>query len=197
MTAQLKTKLRKSAKARRRKLATDMPDAAYRLADWLVPHLLSSTEGPVAGYITRNDEIDPQPVLQRLHDAGRAIALPALVAQDAPLEFRRYSPADALESGPAYGIPQPAGSAGATRPAVLLVPLLAFDRAGHRLGYGGGYYDRTIAALSGQGALVTIGLAYSGQEIASAPAEAHDRPLDMIATEAGLIVIHDAAGISA
>lgn len=197
MTAQLKNKLRDMTKARRRKLAAETPDAAYRLADWLVPHLLASTEGPVAGYIACNDEIDPQPVLERLHDAGRAIALPALVAQDAPLEFRRYAPGDALEPGPAYGIPQPAESAGATRPAVLLVPLLAFDRAGHRLGYGGGYYDRTIAALSGQRPLVTIGLAYTGQEITSVPVDAHDRPLDMIATEAGLIDIHDNTGIPA
>jgi len=194
MTPDLKRKLREAAKARRRELAAATPDAGRRLADWLAPHLLSDTEGPVAGYVACNGEIDPADILERLHGAGRAIALPALVAPDAPLDFRAYSPGDVLEPGPAYGIPQPAATARTIRPAVLLVPLLAFDRTGHRLGYGGGFYDRTIAALDGGDAPVTIGLAYAGQEVSDMPTQLHDRPLDMVATETGPVRLRKPSG---
>ncbi|MGD9869396.1 MAG: 5-formyltetrahydrofolate cyclo-ligase, partial [Hyphomicrobiales bacterium] len=95
--------------------------------------------GPVAAYVAFRDEIDPMPLLTRLADAGVRTALPCVVAKGQPLVFRAWKPGDEL-AGAAHGIPAPRGDASLVTPQVLLVPLLAFDAQGHRLGYGGGYY---------------------------------------------------------
>ena len=138
----------------------------------------------VAGFWPMGHEIDPRPLLHALHDRGHTIVLPVTPPRGAPLSFRRWGPADALERGP-MGTRQPASTAEALSPTFLLVPLLAFDRRGHRLGYGGGYYDRTLAALPGA---VTLGIGYAAQELDEVPAGPEDAPLAAIATEAGLVI---------
>ena len=136
----------------------------------------------VGGYWPVGDEMDPRPLLNALDEAGWQCALPVVEKAGAPLCFRAWRPGDALEPG-AHAIPAPLATAAAVMPALLLVPLLAFDRSGHRVGYGGGYYDRSIAALRGAGALLAVGLAYAGQELAAVPIAADDAALDWVVTE--------------
>lgn len=142
----------------------------------------------VAGYWPMRGEIDVLPLLDGLAERGHITALPVVAAPRQPLTFRRWAPGDALAEG-AYGTRHPEDSAPEVRPHCLLVPLLAFDRRGFRLGYGGGFYDRTIAALRQSGGVVTVGVAYGGQEVGQVPAEDHDEPLDWVVTERELIRI--------
>jgi len=136
----------------------------------------------VGGYHAHFDEADPALLLARLVELGCAIAFPRVVAKDAPLEFHHVPDGAVLAPG-SFGIPEPLAHWPRAVPGVLLVPLLAFDAAGHRLGYGGGFYDRTLAALK----VPAIGIAYAGQEVSSLPAEPHDMALSLILTEHGLL----------
>ncbi|MEI9994978.1 MAG: 5-formyltetrahydrofolate cyclo-ligase [Rhizomicrobium sp.] len=139
----------------------------------------------VAGYFPFRDEADPRGLMAALSARGHALALPS-VEPGRPLSFRAWKMGDAMHANAnAYGIPEPAAAAPAVTPAVVLVPLLAFDATGHRLGYGGGYYDRTFAVLKDVRA---IGVAYAGQEVPALPREAHDHPLDAVITETGVRV---------
>ena len=137
-----------------------------------------------AGYHALGSELSPWPVLRKLARAGARIALPVALEPHAPLVFRAWRADQPLEPDAAR-IPSPTARAEGLRPDLLVVPMLAFDRAGYRLGQGGGYYDRTIEALRASGPLFAIGLAYAGQEIDGVPREAHDQPLDAILTETG------------
>jgi 5-formyltetrahydrofolate cyclo-ligase len=109
-----------------------------------------------------------------------------MVAKDRPLEFHLVPEGDVLKPG-AFGIHEPLAHWPKVRPRLLLVPLLAFDSTGHRLGYGGGFYDRTLFALKSGPAIRAIGLAYAGQEVEFLPHAAHDIRLDAVLTEQGLI----------
>jgi 5-formyltetrahydrofolate cyclo-ligase len=140
----------------------------------------------IAGYWPMGDEMDPRPLMLALAARGHALALPVTPPRGQPLGFRAWAPGEGLRPGP-MGTSEPAKGA-LLRPDILLVPLLAFDRAGRRLGYGGGYYDRTLAALPGAKA---IGIAYAGQEMAEVPAGPQDFRLPLIATEAGVILCGD------
>ena len=135
----------------------------------------------VAGFWPLPGEIDIRPLLHRLHQSGLAIVLPRTPPRGQALSFHRWTPGQALLAGP-FGTAHPDGPALA--PTVVLAPLLAFDRAGRRLGYGGGYYDRTLAALPG---VPAIGCAFAGQEVDRVPAGPHDIKLHAIATELGVI----------
>ncbi len=121
-----------------------------------------------------------------LAGAGLATALPVVGGRGKPLLFRRWRPGDPLVDGP-LGLREPAPGSARTEPDLLFVPLAAFDRAGHRIGYGAGYYDATLAALAPKRPLA-IGLAFSVQEVASIPAEPHDHPLAFVITERETIV---------
>ena len=140
------------------------------------------------------DEVDSRPLITHLHGLGHVCALPAVGARDQALLFRRWEPGMALVAG-TLGEPAPPPDARKERPELLLVPLLAFDRSGYRLGYGGGFFDRTIARLraaldiAGIGGVLAVGLAYAGQEVAEVPHERHDQRLDWIVTERGAIRI--------
>ena len=135
----------------------------------------------VGGYHALADEADPALLLERLTLLGCHIAFPRVVAKDAPLEFHRVPDGEILRPG-SFGIHEPLGHWPVVTPSLLLVPLLAFDAQGHRLGYGGGYYDRTLAALKN---VTAIGIAYAGQEIGSLPHDAHDMALDGVLTDQG------------
>ena len=138
----------------------------------------------VAGFWPIKDEIDVRPLIGALHDAGHDLYLPAVKRAAHPLIMRRWSLGEALIKGP-FNTREPVKSAPEGDPQIVLVPLLAFNSAGDRLGYGGGFYDRTLAALSQRGPVFACGVAYAAQEAASLPVGAHDRKLDGVLTEAG------------
>src|SRR6266496_1411393 len=125
----------------------------------------------VAGYSPIRSEIDPIPLMRKLAVPGVQLALPAIMAGDQPLKFRAWSPDDRLQRG-RLGILEPQADANEVIPDILLVPLAAFDRAGHRIGYGAGHYDLTLAGLRARKPVVAVGLAYGAQEIPAVPATA-------------------------
>ena len=173
-----KSELRRVARQRRQALADD----SFALA--IAPYAEDLALAPgsiVGGYHALPEEADPALLLARLVETGCAVAFPRVVAKDQPLEFHHVPDGEVLEPG-SFGIPEPLEIWPRAVPDVLLVPLLAFDAGGHRLGYGGGFYDRTLALLK----VPAIGIAYAGQEIASIPFEPHDRTLDMVLTEQGI-----------
>jgi 5-formyltetrahydrofolate cyclo-ligase len=145
----------------------------------------------VAGYAPLRSEFDPRPLLAALAARGARPALPVIVGRDQPLLFRVWSPGAPLLRGP-LGILEPLPDAPLVIPAILLVPLAAFDRAGHRIGYGGGYYDRSLAELRRSGPRLAIGIGFAVQEIPAIPALAHDARLDLVLTEAETIDLRSA-----
>jgi 5-formyltetrahydrofolate cyclo-ligase len=136
----------------------------------------------VSGYSPIRSEIDPMPLMRQLAAQGARLALPAVTARGQSLIFRAWSPSDRLMLGP-LGIPEPSPAAAEVLPDIMLVPLAAFDRAGHRIGYGAGHYDHTFAHLRRMKAVVGAGLAFAAQEIKAIPAMSHDVALDYVLTE--------------
>jgi 5-formyltetrahydrofolate cyclo-ligase len=136
----------------------------------------------VSGYSPIRSEIDPVPLMRSLVAKGARLALPVILARGKSLVFRTWSPGDRLMLGP-LGILEPSPAASELVPDIMLVPLAAFDRAGHRIGYGAGHYDYTLAHLRKAKAIVAIGLGFAAQEIKVVPAMAHDVALDYVLTE--------------
>lgn len=178
MTVLDKVELRASMRRHRKGLVSTSPDASKRVATF-VPDLPSGS--PVAIYRAMASELDAEPLALALIDDGRALCLPVVEQRDAPLVFRRWTPGDPLEMD-AGGCPAPLPLAEAVVPELILTPLLAFDDTGTRLGQGGGYYDRTFAALPH---VTRIGLAYAGQRVEHLPVEGHDIRLHGVLTETG------------
>ena len=187
----------KSALRERAKAAREALPAAYRraCADRLAQIDLSSLaayEGAqrssgsaiVSAYRAIGSELDPGPLLTRLTAEGYATCLPVTPPRGEPLRFRTWSSGDPLVERK-WGIMEPPDSAPLVDPHVLLVPLLAFDKAGWRLGYGGGYYDRTLSRLRALKPVIAIGLAFDKQEIAAVPHDAYDQRLDWVLTPSG------------
>ncbi|MBI2240750.1 MAG: 5-formyltetrahydrofolate cyclo-ligase [Magnetospirillum gryphiswaldense] len=140
----------------------------------------------VAGYWPMGDEIDPRPLLEILAGRGCVIGLPVVMARGQPLVFRQWEVGDTLEQG-LHGTCHPAAHAAEVHPDLLLVPLLAFDSQGYRLGYGGGYYDRTLAGLRDRAYVTAIGVGFAAQQVQAVPRDKYDQRLDMILTEQGLL----------
>jgi 5-formyltetrahydrofolate cyclo-ligase len=136
----------------------------------------------VSGFSPIKTEINPIPLLRKLSDAGAQLALPAIAGRGKPLIMRAWKFGDPLKSGQ-WGIREPVPEAGEVAPDILVVPLAAFDRAGHRIGYGAGYYDLTINALRAKKKVVAIGIALAAQEIPRVPATERDARLDLVLTE--------------
>ena len=140
----------------------------------------------VSGYSPIRSEIDPVPLMRALGAQGARLALPAVLARGKSLAFRAWSPGDRLVLGP-LGILEPSPAATEVIPDIMLVPLAAFDRLGHRIGYGAGHYDFTLAHLRKVKPIAAIGLAFSAQEIEAVPALQHDVRLDYVLTETKLL----------
>jgi 5-formyltetrahydrofolate cyclo-ligase len=138
----------------------------------------------VALFMPIKDEIDVRPLMDALLAGGQAVALPLIMRKAHPLSFRAYRAGDTLKRGP-YGVEQPLKFAPIIIPDVVLVPLLSFGFDGARLGYGGGFYDRTLAGLRANGDVFACGVAYGGQEAANIPTDRHDVRLDGVLTERG------------
>ena len=141
-----------------------------------------SRETVVAGYWPIGGEADVRPLLAKLSDMGATCVLPVIEGSAQALRFREWRPGDQLGDAP-LGTRQPTADKPWGIPDVVLVPLLAFDARGYRLGQGGGYYDRTLTGLSA----FSVGIAYSCQQVSEVPRDAHDRRLDWIVTEQALI----------
>jgi len=179
-----KSELRNELRDRRVALKRAHPDFARDAAEHVAA--LDIPDGSVVGaYVATKDEADPHLVLKTLIARDCAIAFPRVAAKNEPLVFHRWKAGDVMQPC-AYGIPEPSKDWPLAYPKILLLPLLAFDRAGHRLGYGGGYYDRTLDFLRANSTVRAIGVAYAGQEVDDLPREAHDHPLDAVLTEQGV-----------
>jgi 5-formyltetrahydrofolate cyclo-ligase len=179
-----KAEARVAAKARREIAQAALgPEARSRFADLFFAHIPLATDDVVAGYAPIGSEADPVDILRRVAARGHPVALPCVEARKAALTFRLWTCGAALVAGP-HGTRAPSREAPEVEPRVLLVPLLAFDGRGHRLGYGGGYYDRTLAGLRMRSrGILAVGLAFAGQEVTHIPIEPDDEPLDWIVTE--------------
>ncbi len=179
---QLKQKLRAAALAARDALDHEhRAAAAQAIANRGLP--VDIQPGIViAGYSPIRSELDPVPLMRKLAAQGARLALPVIPARDAALLFRAWIPGDKLRRG-RLGIPEPSPEAAELTPDILLVPLAAFDRAGHRIGYGAGHYDRTLAQLRASRKTIAIGLAFAAQEIPGVSASDHDARLDLVLTE--------------
>lgn len=136
----------------------------------------------ISGFWPIGDEIDVRPLLDALQSMGHTLALPCTPRVGHPLILRRWASTDRLKKG-AFNTREPLSSAPEIRPDVVLLPLLAFTASGMRLGYGGGFYDRTLAKLKSEGDVFACGIAYAAQEAAHLPTDAYDHPLDGMLTE--------------
>lgn len=179
-----KAALRNRARAARASLDHgERADAAVAAAQHFFNAVPLQAGDVVAAYWRIRDELDCQPILVKLMDSNQKVVLPVVVGPEQPLDLRVWEPGASLyESG--FGTLAPSELAPRAEPDIVLMPLLGFDARGTRLGYGGGYYDRTLARLSKKPRLV--GLAFAAQELDRIPREPHDVPLDMIVTEAGV-----------
>jgi 5-formyltetrahydrofolate cyclo-ligase len=179
-----KQAMREEALARRAALRAAAPNAAEIMAAAFLAAVPLNPGAVVSAYVAIGEEIDPAPLIRRLHAKGHVIALPRVVAKREKLAFHRYEPGTALIQG-VFGLSQPGADWPQAIPAVLIVPLLAFDSKGARLGYGAGFYDRTLAWLRAHGSIVAVGYAYAGQEVAEVPQTPSDELLDWVVTEQG------------
>ena len=176
-----------------RRIAFDARKAAFAEADVLVAkatgHLLQRIGSPgariVSGYMPIRTEIDPRPAMAALHAAGARICVPVIAGAGLPLDFREWWPGCALVEGPFKAMVPERGDW--LIPDALIVPLVAFDRSLNRLGYGGGFYDRTLARLRVAGRVEAIGFAFATQELPQVPADDTDQPLDALVTERGCL----------
>ena len=183
-----KAALRLRMRALRKTLIVEHPEAHWQAGDHaqdMLSALARKEPGVIAVYRAAGSEIDPGPLVENMIRLGWTIALPACRVVDAPVTFQAYAPGDALAPDIA-NIAAPLPSAPELAPDVIVTPLLAFDRDGGRLGQGGGYYDRTLAAVrSGARPPVVVGLAFAGQEVDRVPLDPYDQKLDAILTERG------------
>ncbi len=179
-----KAALRKQAHAARAALTPgERTEAAISVARRFFDEIAFAPDDVVAGYWRIRDELDCQPILVRLMDGGQKVVLPVVAAPDAPLDLRVWEADQPLyEAG--FGTLAPSDLAPRAEPDLVLMPLLGFDASGTRLGYGGGYYDRTLAHIAKKPLLV--GLAFAAQELAHIPRDTHDIPLDAVITEEGV-----------
>ncbi|MEP3347897.1 MAG: 5-formyltetrahydrofolate cyclo-ligase [Litoreibacter sp.] len=179
---QIKAAARKAAFARRKDAKSTGNDAAA------VAHLLEAVlpfKGrALAGYMPIRTEVDPMPVMAAMAAWG-PVAVPVIKGAGLPLEFHRWEPGCDMHEG-TFGAYIPV-NAEVVVPDVLIVPLVAFDRGGGRLGYGGGFYDRTLEGLRARGQVTALGYAFAAQEASDLPLEPTDQPLDGVVTDQGVL----------
>ena len=171
-----------AAKARQTAQAADRDNHAARaVAAHVLAQIKLAPRAAVGGYWPVGTELDVRPLLTRLHELGHVCALP-VVHRGQPLVFHRWQPDDKLVRG-VFNLQVPDHHTPTVVPDVLIMPLLAFDARGMRIGYGGGFYDRTIPAIRSRKPLLTIGVAYAAQEVSRVPTDQYDQRLDWIVTE--------------
>ncbi len=183
LRAEAKTRRAAAAKAGEGAASEAAADAVCRNLRAAVP---LSADAVISAYWPMGSELDPRPLMVELQSSGHPISLPVVLAAGQPLVFRAWSPGDVLEAA-AFNTQIPSADQPELTPDVILAPLLAFDRRGYRLGYGGGFYDRTLSVLRTRGEVLASGLAYAGQEVPAVPHDPNDKRLDWIITEAAAI----------
>ena len=179
-----KQAVREEALARRAPLREAAPDAAERMARHFIAAIPLPPRATVSAFVAIGEETDPAPLIALLRAKGHRIALPRVVRKGEKLAFHLHEPGAALVPG-VFGLSQPGKDWPEAIPDVLIVPLLAFDARGMRLGYGGGFYDRTLAALRASRDILAVGFAFAGQEIPDVPHRETDELLDWVVTETG------------
>lgn len=183
--ATMKKSLRVQSLAQRdRAAAAAGPRAALMIARRCLGDFVFMKGAIIAGYAAVRGEVDPFPLMAALANNGHALCLPR--AHAGVLTFHAWKPGDPLVVG-RMSIPEPDAKARERRPDLLLVPLLAFDRLGYRLGYGAGYYDRYLREHRARRSVKAVGIAYAGQQVESLPVEEFDEPLDAVVTETQVI----------
>jgi 5-formyltetrahydrofolate cyclo-ligase len=189
--AEEKKRLRAVYQAKRAALdAGWVAEASRVISDQVVDLELLEGMRCVGAFWPMGYEVDLRPALASLEARGVTIGLPVVVGARRPLSFRRWTPDTPMERA-VFDVMIPTEAAAVCVPDALLVPLLAFDRRGHRLGYGAGYYDRTLEAMRAVGSVLTVGIAYAMQEYTEIPVDGGDQPLDWVLTEQGLLRISD------
>ncbi|MEQ8707653.1 MAG: 5-formyltetrahydrofolate cyclo-ligase [Rhodospirillales bacterium] len=181
-----KTRLRKNQVALRdsldplhRRILSD------RIVDRMHDFLAHRTMKTVAFYWPMRSEADLRPLMTRLAGEGRVVALPRMTGQGKPLQFHLFTDEESLVAGD-FGVLEPAAAADRVVPDVVIAPMLAFDSAGFRLGYGGGFYDRTLAQLRSAGNILALGVAYDGLRVSEVPRDEFDQRLDAVITDAAV-----------
>jgi 5-formyltetrahydrofolate cyclo-ligase len=159
-------------------------ELSRRLSDVFLAHIPVPSGATVSAYAVIGDEADPAPLLHALRAQGHALALPRVTGRGKPLDFHRYDAGQALVPG-GFGLSEPARDWPLVEPDILVVPLLAFDASGYRVGYGAGFYDRTLARLRAARDVLAVGFAFAAQEFETVPHDEKDQRLDWIVTESG------------
>jgi len=177
-----KAVLRRDAAARRDALPADVRKAAAEAIAACAFPLPISRGTIVSGFMPLKSEINPLPLMKTLAEAGAQLALPKIAGRGKPLVMRAWPWGAPLDAGQ-WGIREPKPDAPEVEPDIVLVPLLAFDRMGRRIGYGAGYYDMTIARLRSLKAVTAVGIAFAAQEVSAVPATPRDESLDLVLTE--------------
>jgi len=178
-----KNRQRALAKSRRQTAAADQNGASRDAAEVFFRSVVPASRAVIAGYWPHQTELDCRPLLARACESGRTCVLPVVDSASQHLIFRQWRPGDILKTG-RYDVLEPADDAATFRPDVVIVPLLAFDRRGYRLGYGAGFYDKTLSYLRRQGTVLAVGYAFAVQEVENVPHDQYDEPLDWIVTPA-------------
>jgi 5-formyltetrahydrofolate cyclo-ligase len=185
----VKRALREEMRIKRRAAQLADPEAPLKVRDQFFAHFELPPQSVIAAYHPLPEEMDPMPLLEALVGQGHALCLPVIEAKHAPLRFRVYEIGDSLTIGP-FEVMEPFAAKPEKIPSVLLMPLLAFDSKGQRLGYGGGFYDRTLSELSRKMSPPrAFGLAYAAQQVDVVPTSKFDRPLEAIVTEKGVFFV--------
>jgi 5-formyltetrahydrofolate cyclo-ligase len=182
--AALKDSLRKEALERRLALKGSVAELSARIAENFLARIPIPSGAIVSAYVAIGDEADPFPLIQGLRARGHRIALPRVVGRGKPLDFHLYEPGAKLVPG-GFGLSEPSRDWPILDPDVLAVPLLAFDAQGYRIGYGAGFYDRTLSRLRAARHVLAAGYCFSIQEVAAVPHDEKDEPLDWSVTETG------------
>ncbi len=186
-----KAELRREGLARRDALPAEIRNAAAEAIAARAFPLAIASGMIVSGFMPLKSEINPLPLMRKLADAGARLALPVVAGRGQPLIMRSWQWGEPLVPG-VWGIREPPPTAPELQPDILLVPLLAFDRSGHRIGYGAGYYDLTIAQLRAKKPIAAVGIAFAAQEVESVPRTAFDAGLDLVLTENETIDLRNA-----
>ena len=182
--AVMKEQVRQDALAKRALLKQSVPELSRRMAEVFLSRIPLPPTAVVSAYVAIGQEADPAPLLERLRARGHIVVVPRVVGRGTPLEFHRYEAGAQLVPG-GFGLLEPARHWPIVDPDILAVPLLAFDREGYRVGYGAGFYDRTLARLRAARDVVAVGFAFAAQEFPEVPHDENDQRLDWIVTENG------------
>lgn len=180
-----KRRLRTEARKRRDEAAAK-GDIGARLIDLFEQHVSLPRDITISGYYPVGSEANILPLLNALQQKGLDLSLPVVDKSHSPLIFRRWDEATEMQEG-AFGILEPTPDAASVYPGLMLIPLLAFDRQGNRLGYGGGFYDLSIRSIREQQPVYALGVAFAAQEVTAVPCDKNDTTLDGILTEKGVI----------